>query len=100
MIAHRKVIHPAADGSYHAGALVAQNQRQRILNGAVGGRQVAVTHPARGHADHHLAMLRIGHLNLFDQHCLADFARHHRLRQLRHFSRSSSARQQGVALQV
>ena len=84
MIANRVVVHTFANGNHYPRALMAQNQGQWIGNSAVGGRQVAVAYPARGHADRHLAVLRVRHFNLFDDDGLADFARQNCLRKLSH----------------
>ena len=84
MIADGVIVNAVADGHDDARALVTQDQRQRILNRAVGRRQIAVANAAGRHAHHHLAVPRLGNFDLFDQDGLADFARQNCFRQLSH----------------
>jgi hypothetical protein len=104
MIAHGKIVDTITDGDHDSRAFVTQHQRQRILNGAVGGRQVAVTDAASGDANRHLAVLWIGHVDLFYQDRLADFARQNCFRQLSHECsislKISRARERSIALQM
>jgi hypothetical protein len=84
MIADRVVVDAIADGDDDSRAFVAQDQRQRIGDGAVGRLQVTVANAAGGDAHRHLAMLRCCDFDLFNQNRLADFARQNCLRQLSH----------------
>ncbi len=75
MIADRKAADAVADRGHDAGSLVAEYQRQRIGDRAVGRRQVAVANAASGEANHDFAVARRLHLDLLDRHGPAELAR-------------------------
>jgi hypothetical protein len=74
MVARRETGDAFADGDDFARAFVAEHQRRREGNGAVGGRQVAVADAAGGQFDHHFAALRRVDADGLDDDGLADFA--------------------------
>ena len=77
MIPDRVAADALADGGYHPRRFMSEDQGQGIRNRSIGGRQVAVAHPARGQAYGGLTVTRRLDVDLFNDRRLADLARHH-----------------------
>ena len=77
MVAQGEACDAFADRYDVAGAFMAQHQRRRQRQRAVGGGQVAVADAAGGELDHDFAALRRIDADAFDDDGFADFAADH-----------------------
>ena len=71
VVAGRHVLDAVADGLDDARGLVAEEERELVVDGALPVVEVGVADPARLHRDHGLTRPRIGHLDGLDRHRLA-----------------------------
>jgi hypothetical protein len=80
VIALRNMADPLAHLHHLARSLVAEDQRRRQRDGAVGGRQVGVADAARGDLHRHLAALRRLDADFLDHDGLVELAADDRFR--------------------
>ena len=76
-VAGRDLGDVGADRLDHAGRLVAEQERELVVDGALAVVQVGVADPARLDRDQHLAGTGVGHLDGLDRDRLALALRHH-----------------------
>ena len=89
-VAGRDVGDVGPDGLHDPGRLVAEQEREVVVDAALPVVQVGVAHPAGLHLDQRLARAGIGHVDDLDRHRLLDGPGHHRTHLLRHRSTPSS----------
>ena len=83
-VAGRDVGDVGPDRLDHAGRLVAEQERELVVDAALAVVQVGVAHAARLHLHERLAGTGVGHLDHLDGHRLLDGLGHHRTHLLRH----------------